>query len=347
MIVAVEVVVKLGDSIIEIARVERGESYSSPLVPFPLVCGDAAGFVVHRPIGVTAWRSGAALDETKLQIVDGDSIVLAIGRVTLYVLPILDRAAIVPKRRADRRPFAYGAVVLVAHLFVWGLAEARYEDPIEIVAKPPPMRRVHVSHVEAPPPPENLPVVDAPPTKIAGAATKGRAKKRGAREASSGEAAALGAFGDVSMLIPSVDVVKLVDEAVWYDEQAAEEAAFGGSGGRFDPFRECRPNCDVIPAGPYETLSFRKRRIPQIAITSDDPAVRAAAIGARAALVGCHDGDTGSVRVVLRADASGAYALRESRGLDAVGPCVGAVIDALHLRGATNATASITIAFRF
>lgn len=346
MIVAVEVVAKLGDSIIEIARVERGESYSSPLVPFPLVCGEPTGFVVHRPVGVLAWRRGAAFDDTKLALADSDSLVLAIGRVTLYVLPILERAALVPKQRPDRRPFVYGAVVLVAHLFVWGLAEARYEEPIEIVAKPLPMRRVHVAHVEPPPPPpEHPPAVVSPPS--AGPVAKGRARKRSAKEASSGEAATLGAFGDVSMLIPSVDVVALVNESVWYDAQAAEEAKFGGSGGRFDPFRECRPNCGVIPAGPYETISFRKRRIPQIAITSDDAAIEAAARGARAALVACHDGDAGSVRVVLRANASGVYALRESRGLDAVGPCVGAVIDALHLTGTTNATASITIAFRF
>lgn len=346
MIVAVEVVAKLGDSIIEIARVERGESYSSPLVPFPLVCGEPTGFVVHRPVGVLAWRRGAAFDDTKLALADSDSLVLAIGRVTLYVLPILERAALVPKQRPDRRPFVYGAVVLVAHLFVWGLAEARYEEPIEIVAKPLPMRRVHVAHVEPPPPPpEHPPAVVSPPS--AGPVAKGRARKRGTKEASSGEAATLGAFGDLSMLIPSVDVVALVNESVWYDAQAAEEAKFGGSGGRFDPFRECRPNCGVIPAGPYETISFRKRRIPQIAITSDDAAIEAAARGAGAALVACHGGDAGSVRVVLRANASGVYALRESRGLDAVGPCVGAVIDALHLTGTTNATASITIAFRF
>jgi len=350
MIVAVEVVAKLGDSIIEIARIGRGGSYTSPLVPFPLVCGEPTGFVVHRPIGVAGWRCGAPLEDTTVRIAASDTIVLAVGRVTLYVLPILERPRILPKNRAELRPYAYGAVVLLVHLFVWGLAETRATTPIVKVAKPLPMRRVHVAHVEPPPPPPAPTTkVSDEPAKIAGPARKGRAK-RGAR---SGETAAL-AFGDVSMLIPSVDVVKLVNESVAYDEQAAEDAKFGGAGGHFDPFRECTTNCGTIASGPYETLSFqnRPRPIPRIAIASDDASVKAAALGARASLVACYveralDGDTGSVQVELQANTSGAFALLYSRGLDTVGPCVGAVIDALRLKGTTNARASITIAFTF
>lgn len=206
--IAVEVIAKLGDSIIEIARIERNGSYTCPLVAFPLVCGDPAGFVVHRPIGVTAWRRGVLCEDTKVMVRPDDAIVIAVGHVTLYVLPILERAALVPKASVELRPFAYAAVVFVAHLFVWGLAEARYTPPLERLPAPQPMHRVHVARLEPPPLPAPPRVsVAETPTRASGTATKkGRARTKRESGSRSGQGAFVAAFGDVSMLIPSVDV---------------------------------------------------------------------------------------------------------------------------------------------
>ena len=358
--IACEVVAKLGDSIIEIARVAAGDAYSSPLIPFPLVVSDATGIVVHRPVGVAAWNCGLPIAATKLHLVDDDAVVLSLGRVTLYVLPIREGAAPVPRQRVERRPFVYGTAVLALHLLVWGLAEANHAPPVEKIPAPLPTHRVRVAHVEEERPPPPAATTLSEPVERTLAAGHGKKKKRAtnprsgreAPRATSGEAATLGAFGDVSMLIPSVDVDALANEATVDDAQAAEDAGWGGSRRRFDPLRGCTSNCGTIAAGPYATLSFqnRPRPVPQITVASDNGTAKAATLAAHSSLVACYldralDGATGTVTVELEAGADGVYGRLYNHGLDTVAPCVGAVIDALHLTGPARSTASITIAF--
>lgn len=359
--IACEVVAKLGDSIIEIAHVAAGDLYSSPLVPFPLVVGEPTEIVVHRPVGVAAWNRGLPIAATKLRLADDDVVVLSLAPVTLYVLPIRERAAPVPRQRVERRPFVYGAAVLVLHLLVWGLAEANHAPPIEKLPAPPPTHRVRVAHVEEERPPPLPPAATtvSEPAERSLAVGHGKRKRatsprsgREATRATSGEAATLGAFGDVSMLIPRVDVVALANEATVYDAQAAGDAGWGGSRRHFDPLRNCASNCGTIATGPYATLSFqnRPRPVPQITVASDNGTAKAATLAAHGSLVACYldralDGATGTVTVELEAGADGVYGRLYNHGLDTVAPCVGAVIDALHLTGPARSTASITIAF--
>ena len=267
MVGAVEVVAKLGDSIIEIARVERGGVYASPLVPFPLVCCDASGFVVHRPIGVGGWRCGVPIEGTSLRVAVGDSIVLELGRVMLYVLPITDRAVAIPKRRSSA-PWLYGAVVMLVHLFVWGLAEATAPAPPPVaIVKPLPTRRVHVAHVEPPPPPPP-PRITAPSKTTAEPASARPAKAKSGRvrggTRAPGEQAFLGAFGDVSSLIPSVDVVAMVNESVLYDEQAPRRRSSAASGGsiRWPTARRTAGRSRLGPTRRTWSASVRSLRRP-------------------------------------------------------------------------------------
>lgn len=364
MVGAVHVVATLGTSVLEIVRVEAGDAFACPLVPFPLVRGEPDGVVVVRPIGSTATNRGVPIEGTTVRVAEGDAIEIVLGLVTITVRPAEARGAPLAKRRVERRPYIYGAVVLVAHLALWGAAEATWAPPLEKLPAPLPPLRAHVAHVADDPPAvaavaSPAPVVTPDTTPKAGHHERRRGG-RGARgrTADTGEGAMLGSFGSLSMLIPSVDVGQLAGEAQAYDEGAAEAARFGGSSGHFDPLAVCTTNCGTIAAGPYETLSFqnRPRPVPRMAIASSDAALRAAVARAQSSLAACYatralDGDVGTVHVELEASDRGEYSVRRAHGLDTVGPCVGkmieSVIDGMDLRGKPRATASITIAFSF
>jgi hypothetical protein len=72
--------------------------------------------------------------------------------------------------------------------------------------------------------------------------------------ASAEKAGVLGAKGlsDLSMLVPSVDVVKAVNESTAYDEDAANAKLFGG-GPRFDPSK--KKGWGTVASGKYATVS--------------------------------------------------------------------------------------------
>lgn len=62
------------------------------------------------------------------------------------------------------------------------------------------------------------------------------------------------ALADLSALVPHVDVKKLVDESVFYDEVEATKSQFG-NGRHFDPNKNCTENCGTIAAGKYATVA--------------------------------------------------------------------------------------------
>lgn len=62
----------------------------------------------------------------------------------------------------------------------------------------------------------------------------------------------MAALGDLSALIPKVDVRKLVNDSVFYDEEAATHGNFGNSR-RFDPTKNCT-DCGTVKAGRYATV---------------------------------------------------------------------------------------------
>ena len=161
------------------------------------------------------------------------------------------------------RPFVYAAVVLVAHLLVWGAAmllEPIERLGVEVVEAPQPPR-IRVAHVEEPPPPK--PKKQKQDAVAATAASAQPAQREdGPRDPKARAIAGARKTGilqskelwDVSALIPKVDVKKLVDEAVAYDEEEATKNDFG-QGRRFDPMKNCTRDCGIIATGKYATVS--------------------------------------------------------------------------------------------
>lgn len=271
----VEVVARIADSVVDLAHVGIRGRYrigTAPEVELPVAAGALRafpvldlGFVFRRPAGLPAilHAEGTSLPITdaELRLRPGWRIEIPLGRVTLS-LALVERPRIaVPRRRAELRPFVYGAAVLVVHLVVW--AAAMLVEPIERLAieveaapRPP---HVRVAHVEEPPPPP-------PPSKQAAATGGGGASapepdggQRGPRDpkaraiASARQGGMMAALGDLSALIPKVDVRKLVNDSVFYDEEAATRGNFGNSR-RFDPTKNCT-DCGTVKTGRYATVS--------------------------------------------------------------------------------------------
>lgn len=62
------------------------------------------------------------------------------------------------------------------------------------------------------------------------------------------------ALSDLSSLIPTVDVRKLVMESVFYDEVEATKEQFGNAR-TFDPMKNCTKDCGTIKTGRYATVA--------------------------------------------------------------------------------------------
>ena len=272
----VEVIASIADSIVDIAHIPVSGRYrigtdagvelavaAGKLRCFPLL---DEGFVMRRPAGIAATLhiDGVAqsIEETELRLQPGWRIELALGAATLS-LALIERPRLpVPRRRVDPRPLAYVAVVLVAHLMVW--AAAMWLQPIErlgvevaLLARPP---NVRISHVEEPPPPpppapavKHVAQTTPPPGTTAPRKREAPLDPLGRAVQAARKGGMMASLGDLSSLVPKVDVVKLVNEANYYDEGAATAGNFGNAR-RFDPTKNCT-DCGTVATGNYATVS--------------------------------------------------------------------------------------------
>lgn len=274
-VAVVEVVARIARSIVDIAHVPPRGRYrigTAPGVELPVAVGALRsfplldeGFRFRRPAGVAATlhtsEGAVAILEDELTLQPGWRVELELGQATVSLAIIRRTRMPVPRRPFDARPFVYTAIVLALHLFVWGAAMLR--EPFEQlgveVAEAPQPPRVRVTHVEEPPPPKPDP--KAPQAAVAVAASRKSARRdEGPRDpmaraiAGARKAGVFEALSDLSSLVPKVDVKKLVDEAVFYDEEEATKNHFG-NGRRFDPMKNCTEDCGTIAAGKYATVS--------------------------------------------------------------------------------------------
>lgn len=252
----VEVVARIGSSIVHAAHVPAGGRFTigthagvdlpiadGALGAFPLV---DRGLVIRCPAGMTA------------RVADGITR-FALGQVAIELRLVPAPRDIVPRRPAELRPLAYGAVVLALHLAVWFLA--MLSTPIErlpLAVAPIDAVHVRVPPVLPPPPPkkkekETPPKQKAPKTAggASGDATRTESPRAADDPTKAGVLAATG-LSDLSMLVPSIDVVKAVKDSVFYDEDAALAKQFGG-GARFDPGK--KPGWGTVKSGRYTTVA--------------------------------------------------------------------------------------------
>ncbi|MBL9018754.1 MAG: hypothetical protein JNL83_31500 [Myxococcales bacterium] len=249
----VEVVARIGASIVHAAHVPADGCFrigthagvdlpiaDGALGAFPLV---DRGLVIRVPAGVAA-----------IATPDGATR-LALGLLAIELRTVPAPREVVPRRPLELRPLPYVAAVLALHLAVWLVAMIRH--PIERLSLA--VAPLDAVHVRVPP------VLPPPPPKQTTQKTQRQAKTSagGAAAAQSGAPRAtdapskpgfLGAKGlsDLSMLVPSIDVVKAVNESTFYDEDAANEKLFGG-GPRFAPGK--KPGWGTVKSGRYATVS--------------------------------------------------------------------------------------------
>ena len=274
-VAVVEVVARIASSVVDIAHVLPSGRYrigTAPEVELAVAVGTLRnfslldeGFRFRRPAGVAATlhteTDALPITDTELTLRPGWRVELELGKVTVSLAMIRRTPMPVPRRPVDVRPFVYAAVVLVAHLLVWGAAmllEPIERLGVEVVEAPQPPR-IRVAHVEEPPKPKKQ-KQDA----VAATAASAQPAQRedGPRDPKARAIAGARKTGilqskelwDVSALIPKVDVKKLVDEAVAYDEEEATKNDFG-KGRRFDPMKNCTRDCGIIATGKYATVS--------------------------------------------------------------------------------------------
>ncbi len=273
-VAVVEVVARIASSIVDLAHIPPRGRYrigTAPEVELPVASGALRcfplldeGFRFRRPVGIPATLHTAdgvlPITDSELTLQPGWRVELVLGKVTVS-LAIIRRAPVpVPRRPYDVRPAIYAMVVLALHLILWGTAmllEPIERLGVEVAAAPEPPR-IRVTHVEEPPPPPP-PVKKAPSREQTSAGPQaqldpGPSDPRARAIAGARKVGLFDALSDLSSLVPKVNVRKLVEEAVWYDEVEGTKNNFG-NGRRFDPMKSCTKDCGTIAVGKYATVS--------------------------------------------------------------------------------------------
>jgi hypothetical protein len=335
----VEVVARLGDTLLDVAHHDLGTSYR---------------------IGTSTVRVGL-VEPT-----------ITIGLVTITMTLVPRPKLPVPRPRFDRRPVAYLAAALIAHTTLWAIAvssaapephlaeraEMKRQAYIASIAKappPPPPKRPRVAQptkrvtAAPPPPPVQAPVEDSEPATPKGKAIA-RARKAGFLEATS--------LSDFSMLLPPKNLKDLVDQTgPIYDEDAANAANFGGGGG--GP-KICQTGCDSISTGEYATVSTGRgagdmytlgggpaarpalvKFCTPKACAIDDPneqrSIRLRIEERRSEYSACYEqlakpGTRGTVTIQLVLDEEGTIVSLKGRGLGDVARCIAGVVSTIYFR---------------
>ncbi|HEY4182246.1 MAG TPA: hypothetical protein VGM90_35625 [Kofleriaceae bacterium] len=377
MVEAAEVVVKLGDSIVSITRVERGSAYWVGTAPgvdlavrigvtrWPLVESTARGFVVRDP-------QATGHDQT---LAANDAICISLGMAVAHVMPIIGAVPQLPLRRAELRPWIYGLFALALHLTVWLCAELSWR-PEKLVATKPPPRLMHIAH--APPEePKPRPAIEQKHTAektAAASTTKGGGKRgagSGAAAGSGGDESGFGSWGNIGALIPTVDVVGMVNDSVAYDEEGAKANQFGNHAG----YKPCEHfDCSSVKlehytvqmteegAGANYDVPGAKAVPPRVAVTTPSVTgsvksteIQKAVANRDAALQNCltqfSSQTKGSLRIDILIDRSGGVGINGLKGHNdqQAKDCVADVVRGVVFDGsyADETTASVQIAFAF
>lgn len=333
----VEVVARLGDTILDVAHRELGSSYR---------------------LGTSIVRVGLVEPE------------ITIGLVTITMTLVPRATASVPRARLDGRPFGYLLAALIAHVALWAIAVSTHEPEPHLAERTEMRRQAYVAAIaKAPPPPvpkkprtakpTARPPASAPPI----VAETEPATPRGKAIARARRAGVLGGsgLGDLSKLMPPENLAALVDEAgPLYDELEANRGNFGNS------LKVCQEGCDSIPVGDYATVSTGRGagdlydlggppagKPPLVAFcrpdgcSIDDPrevrSIRSRVEQRRAAFVACYEkyvapGTSGTVTLSFSLDEEAKIVRLKGRGLGDVARCMAGVVKTIHFRDSAAGT---------
>lgn len=331
----VEVVVRFGDSVVDIAHVPPEAEYrigTSPGVDlaveghtsFPLV---AAGRI-RCPLGVPVREHDGA---TELQL----------ARATVTLTPIAVDVPRLPRPRLDARLLVFATVSLLVHLSIWLWAVVT--EPFEqIIDTPRPrLRHVHVEDAPEPPPPPK-PAVEQPrepvtePPKIAASRVRPRTKRIAdadvstAIPASAAQAAAMLAKSSADTHV--VERVGALRPEDTYNEDDANAKGFGGSP-RFPPGETIKTG-----AG-YKLMLYDVRLCPSKSCTVSGPVpasfIRAALHDHMDAIYDCyvqHADGPGTIVLDFTIAGDGSVRDAKGRGLGETGACAARVLPEIYFK---------------
>jgi hypothetical protein len=258
-----QITARFGDSLVETVEIDRDGSYRIGTAPdvdlavaqigsFPIVTGDATGFIVRTPVGM-----GDAID---VRLVADQPVTLRFGMIAITV-ELVARVAPLPVKKVDRRPYAFIVGSLIVHLLVWGAAVVFAHPPI--ANRPRPRTVEHPLLVKLLPmmPPRvapHAPATASPshPPPASGGSTRGKRSEldelAAAAASTPGDANGFSAAYRKYLEADNQHMKDMLDASgPLYVEDDAE--GFGKHGGAFDPTH--RAGWGTIATGRYKTVS--------------------------------------------------------------------------------------------
>jgi hypothetical protein len=331
----VEVVVRFGDSVVDVAHVPPDAEYRIGTAPgvdlaveghtsFPLV---AAGRI-RCPVGLPSSEQDGRVE-------------LQLARLTLTLTPISLDVPAVARPRFDARLLRFALASLLVHVSIW--LWAAVTAPFErIVEQPRPrLRHVHVEDVSEPPVPPKPAVEQArEPTAERPKLAAPRAKRKVTRTTETDVATAMPASmaAAAAMLAKSaadthvVERVSALRPEDTYNEDDANAKGFGGSP-RFPPG-------ETIKTGPgYKLMLYDVRLCPKKSCTVTGPVpasfVRAQLHEHMDAIYDCyvqHADGPGTIVLEFTIMGDGSVRDAKGRGLGETGACAARVLPEIYFK---------------
>jgi hypothetical protein len=232
----VEVVARIGDTVLEVEHVRPGEPYR--IGTFPVFDGK----VVHVPAGLVARVDGRRNPGPTIEL--AGTIELQVGLVMLTIQKTTRERQRVPRPRRELRPYLYLAASLIVQLAIWFAAVSL--APFHKLVRPV-HRIAHITHVHEPPPP--------PPAKPSRSAASGSMHGPAERTKTAPAYKSPGqAMAHLAKTIGEIHIAEKVAASNGpTDPNAAfDEQNFGGGGHRFN----------VDDVAPEKTYAVTKWALP-------------------------------------------------------------------------------------
>lgn len=324
----VEVVVRFGDTILDVAYVRPDQTYRIGTAPglelavpghtsFPLVADGA----IRCPVGVPMRHLGAT---TELRFAYA-SIELTRREMELTHLA---------RPRPRWRVAAFIAASLLVHLGIWLCAVSL--EPFERLAPDRSRPRMRYAHIaDHKPPPEPLPKpakqIDEPPTQPAASSPAPRRARQVERTLVTNQAEAAAKFAAIVSKTNVVERVSALRPEDTYNEDDANAKGFGGSP-RFPPG-------ETIATGDYKVMAYDVKLCPKKScmITGPVPGsfIRAQLHEHMDAIYACyleHAQDAGTIVLEFSIAGDGSVHNARGSGLGETGACAARVLPEIYFK---------------
>lgn len=311
MSTVVELVVRLGDTILDVAHLAPDRSYR---IGTHVISAARLAAVQHMQLGLVT------IDATRTD--------LARTRIT--------------SRRPEWKLTLYVAASLTVHIALW--LAAAILAPFERLADEPPPPRMRHAHVtlDVPPEPPKPATQPPPPSPSQEPPDPGPRAARRARKLERAEAASEAvpttfgeAASDVANMVAKLDVVRRVGELRpedTYNEDDANARGFGGG-------RRFTPPAESIESGAYQTLPLDVTLCPKKSCSVRGPIpalfIRTHLHTVMAAIHACyeqHASGPGTITLEFTIDVDGGVQNMRGSGLGETGACAARAASGLYFK---------------